>query len=120
MEYLNHIQKNSDILLKLIDQRLDLGRFESANIKGVKSTVDLNSFLNPLVQSSSSLAVQKKINSIAELPKTSSVGSLDNEKVETILVNTIANARIREKVKIEFLNDSSNVAVVSDEAKLFS
>ena len=44
MEYLNHIQKNSDILLKLINQRLDLGRLESGNIKGVKSTVDLEFF----------------------------------------------------------------------------
>ena len=36
MEDLNHIQKNSDILLKLINQRLDLGRLESSNIKAGK------------------------------------------------------------------------------------
>ena len=120
VEYLNLIQKNSDVLLKLINQPLDLGPLESGNIKVEKSTVDLNSFLNPIVQSSLSLAVQKKINGIAELPKSSSVVSLDHEKVETILVNPIGNARIREKVKIEFLNDSSNVAVVSDEGSFLA
>ena len=120
MEDLNHIQKNSDILLTLINQRLDLGRLELNNILGVKSTVDFNSFLNPLVQSSSSPAVQKKINGVTELPTSSSVVSLDHEKVESILVTPIGNARIREKVKIEFLNDSSNVAVVSAEASFLA
>ncbi|HET6544458.1 MAG TPA: helix-turn-helix domain-containing protein [Chryseolinea sp.] len=120
MEDLNHIQKNSDILLKLINQRLDQGRLESTNIKGVKSTVDLNSFLNPVVPSSSSPAVQKKINGIAELATSSSVVNLHHEKVETIFVTPLGNARIREKVKIEFLNDSSNVAVVSAEGSFLA
>ena len=120
MEYLNLIQKNSDVLLKLIDQPLDLGTLESSNIKVEKSTVDLNSFLNPIVQSSSSLAVQKKIHRVADFPNSSLVLSLDNEKVETILVNPIGNARIREKAKIEFLNDSSNVEVVSDEGSFLA
>jgi len=35
--------------------------------------------------------------------------------VKTTLLNPIGNSRIREKVKIEFLTDSSNVAVLSDE-----
>ncbi len=120
IEYLNHIQKNSDILLKLIDQRFDLGRFESSNINGVKSKVDLNSFLIPTVPSSSSLGVQKKINSIAELPKSSTVVSLDNEKAETILANSVGNVRVRAKAKIEFLNDSSNVQVESGEGSFLA
>ena len=64
VEYLNLIQENSDILLKLINQRLYLGTLESGNIKVEKSTVDLNSFLNPAIQSTSSLGVQKKINDL--------------------------------------------------------
>jgi len=99
---------------------LDQGRLESTNIKGVKSTVDLNSFLNPVVPSSSSPAVQKKINGIAELATSSSVVNLHHEKVETIFVTPLGNARIREKVKIEFLNDSSNVAVVSAEGSFLA
>ncbi len=114
VEYLNLIQKNSDVLLKLISQPLDPGPHESGNVKGEKSTVDLNSFLSPIVQSSLSLG-QKKINSIAELPKSSSVVGLDRGKVETILVNPKSRARTREKIKIEFLNDSSNAAVASEE-----
>jgi len=95
LEYLNHIQKNSDILLKLIDQRFDLGRNEPGNIKPVKATADSNSFLNPIM--------------------TSSILSPDTEKFETILISPIGNSRIQEKVKIEFLKDPSNVEVVSDE-----
>ena len=95
LEYLNHIQKNSDILLKLIDQRFDLGRNEPGNIKLVKATADSNSFLNPIM--------------------TSSILSPDTEKFETILISPIGNSRIQEKVKIEFLKDPSNVEVVSDE-----
>ena len=49
-----------------------------------------------------------------------SVVSLDNEKVETILVNQIGKARIREKAKLEFLNDSSNVEVASDEGSFLA
>ena len=113
VEYLNLIQKNSDVLLKLISQPLDLGTLETSDIKVEKSTVDLKYFLNPIVQSSLSLADQKEVNGIAEIPHSSSVVSLDNVKVETIPVTPIDNARIREKVKIEFLNDSSNVSVVS-------
>ena len=120
MKYLNHIQTNSDILLRLIDQRLDLGRLESSNIKVVNSAVDLNSFLNPIVPSPSSLAVQKKIDGVAEFSKSSFVMGFDNEKIETILVNPVGKARIREKVKIEFLNYSSNEEVVSVEGSFLA
>ena len=120
VECINLIQKNSDVLLKLIDQPLDLGRLEAGNIKVEKSTVDLNSFLNPIVQSTSSLAIQKKNKEIAELPKSSSLVNIDNEKIDTILVNPVGNARIREKLKIEFLIDSSNVAVASDEGSFLA
>ena len=120
LEDLNHIQKNSDILLKLINQHLDPGRLAPGNIKVVKSSADLNSFLNPLVPSSSTPRVQRKINGTTELLKSSSVVSLDDEKVETMVVEPIGNARIREKVKIEFLNDSSNVAVVSAEGSFLA
>ena len=120
VECINLIQKNSDVLLKLIDQPLDLGRLEAGNIKVERSTVDLNSFLNPIVQLTSSLDVQKKIKGIAELPKSSSLVNIDNEKIDTILVNSVGNARIREKLKIEFLIDSSNVAVASDEGSFLA
>jgi len=72
------------------------------------------------VPSSSTPRVQRKINGTTELLKSSSVVSLDDEKVETMVVEPIGNARIREKVKIEFLNDSSNVAVVSAEGSFLA
>jgi len=120
VEYLNLIQEKADVLLKVINQRLSVGTFESANTKVEKSRVDLNPFLNPAIQSTSSLGVQKKINDTGKLSKLPFAELFDKEKVETILLNPIGNSGIREKVKIEFLNDSSNVAVMSDEGSFLA
>jgi AraC-like DNA-binding protein len=40
--------------------------------------------------------------------------------VETSLLNPIDNSRVREKLMIEFLNDSSNIAVLSDEGSFLA
>jgi len=120
VEHLRLIQEKSDVLLKLINQRLSLGTLESGATKVEKSSVDSNPFLNPTIHSTSSPGVQMKINYTGKLSKSHFAEHFDNKKVETILLNPIGNSSIREKVKIEFLNDSSNVAVVSDEGSFLA
>ena len=118
VEYLNLIREKSDVLLRLINQRLSLGTLEAGNTKVEKSKVDPNPFLNPAIQSTSLLGAQKKTNDTGNLSKSPFADHL--EKIETILLNPIGNSRIREKVMIEFLKEASDVTVVSDQGSFLA
>jgi signal transduction histidine kinase/ligand-binding sensor domain-containing protein/DNA-binding response OmpR family regulator len=89
---LKMIGKNSDLLLKLINQLMDLARVESGTLVVVKSECHVNSFVTNLTNSFSSLAVQRKLNLSFSLPEVSCVALVDQSKLETILVNLISNA----------------------------
>jgi signal transduction histidine kinase len=91
-EQLKLVQRNSDLLLKLINQLLDLAKLESGNLTVEKSENDLNSFLTAVINSFSSLAFQKNIALEMELPQMRYQVSFDKDKVETILINLINNA----------------------------
>ncbi len=91
-EQLKLVQRNSDLLLKLINQLLDLAKLESGNLTVEKSENDLNSFLTAVINSFSSLAFQKSIALEMELPPVRYQVSFDKDKVETILINLINNA----------------------------
>jgi DNA-binding response OmpR family regulator len=91
-ERMNLVQRNADVVLKLINQLLDLAKLESGNLVVEKSINDINSFLSVVANSFLSLAVQKNISLGIELPSKKYSASFDNYKVETILVNLINNA----------------------------
>jgi len=86
------IQHNADLLLKLINQLMNLAKLESGSLTVEKTEVDLNSFLNVIASSFSSLARQKDITFNIELPQQRYRGTLDLEKTETILINLLGNA----------------------------
>ena len=91
-EQLKLVQRNSDLLLKLINQLLDLAKLESGNLTVEKSDNDLNSFLTAVINSFSSLAFQKDIALEMKLGSVRYQVSFDKDKLETILINLINNA----------------------------
>jgi len=86
------IEQNSNHLLKLVNEMLDLNKLESGNLKLDYTNVDLVPYTHYIVESFSSLAEQKKI----KLKFTKSVDSVetdvDTEKMRQILYNLISNA----------------------------
>jgi signal transduction histidine kinase len=91
-ERLKLVQRNADLVLKLINQLLDLAKLESGTLTVEKSESDLNAFLRVVTNSFSSLAFQKNITLETELPQQRKLVSFDKGKVETILINLINNA----------------------------
>jgi len=89
---LNLVQRNSDLLLKLINQLLDLAKLESGSLKVEKSEGDLNSFVSAVSSSFSSFAAQRNIQLTIHLPEKRFLASFDKDKLETILINLINNA----------------------------
>lgn len=91
-ERLKLVQRNADLLLKLINQLLDLAKLESGSLTVDRTKGDLNSFLSAVISSFSSLALQKDISLTTELPSTRYLAYFDKAKLETILINLINNA----------------------------
>jgi len=86
------ILRNSDRLLRLINQLLDLSKLESGrmNLQVVKT--DLIIFIKGLVLSFSSLAECKKITLNFKAPDKSLYGYIDLDKIEKIITNLLSNA----------------------------
>jgi signal transduction histidine kinase/DNA-binding response OmpR family regulator/ligand-binding sensor domain-containing protein len=91
-EQLKLVERNSDLLLKLINQLMDRAKLESGSLTVEKTEGDLNSFLMAIANSFSSLALQKNIRLTIEPPAIKCVALFDKDKLETILINLINNA----------------------------
>jgi len=89
---LNIIQKNSDRLLSLINQLLDLSRLESGNLTLSVEKSDLQSLVKGVAMSFQSLAEMKNIDIHVHVENNFSGAWVDRSKLETILINLIGNA----------------------------
>jgi signal transduction histidine kinase/DNA-binding response OmpR family regulator/ligand-binding sensor domain-containing protein len=91
-ERLKLVQRNADLLLKLINQLLDLAKLEKGTMKVEKSSCDINSFIRAVSSSFESMARQKSILLDVDVPSERVTASFDKDKLETILINLINNA----------------------------
>jgi signal transduction histidine kinase len=82
------IQHNADVLLKLINQLLDLAKLEAGTVEVNAMKIDLNSFLNMIVDSFSSYAKEKEIDLQYKFPEIRYQVSLDKDKVEAIITTS--------------------------------
>ncbi len=103
-EQLKLVERNSDLLLKLINQLLDLAKLESGTLTVDKTEGDMNSFLLAIANSFSSMALQKNIGLTIEPPSSRYLALFDKDKLETILINLVNNA-------IKFTPPGGNVNV---------
>jgi len=91
-EKLKLIQRNADLLLKLINQLMDLARLEAGGLRLEQSEGDLNAFIRVVASSFMSLAKQKGVSLSIEIPVVVRPALYDKGKLETILINLINNA----------------------------
>jgi signal transduction histidine kinase/AraC-like DNA-binding protein/AmiR/NasT family two-component response regulator len=86
------IHQNTNRLLKLVNQLLDLTKLESGALALKITETELITFLKPLVESFQSLAEVKMVNFNFEYQALAIPISLDTEKVEKIINNLLSNA----------------------------
>ncbi len=86
------ILRNSDRLLELINQILDLSKLESGDVKLEVAEMDIIAFLKGIVFSFSSLAERRDIALTFKSRKAQIIGYVDGEKLEKIVTNLLSNA----------------------------
>jgi signal transduction histidine kinase/DNA-binding response OmpR family regulator len=86
------VQRNSDLLLKLINQLLDLSRLEAGTLRIEKTDIDTFGFVRAVSSSFESLARQKDLNLEIKVPTWSEPAAVDRDKLETIIINLVNNA----------------------------
>jgi signal transduction histidine kinase/ligand-binding sensor domain-containing protein/DNA-binding response OmpR family regulator len=86
------ILRNSDRLLGLINQILDLSKMESGEIKLKVQQTDIVKYVKDLVLSFSSLAERKKISLNLDIKDKKIFGLVDHDKTEKIVTNLLSNA----------------------------
>ncbi|KPL10919.1 MAG: hypothetical protein AMS26_21035, partial [Bacteroides sp. SM23_62] len=86
------ILRNSDRLLKLINQILDLSKLESGEIKLQVTETDIIQYLEGLVLTFSPLADRKKVTLKFTSTENILTGYVDRDKMEKIVTNLLSNA----------------------------
>jgi signal transduction histidine kinase/DNA-binding response OmpR family regulator/ligand-binding sensor domain-containing protein len=89
---LNLIQQNSERLLRLVNQMLELAKLESGGLKKELTEGDLISFLRAISNSFSSISFQKHISLVQQFPEQVIEAFFDKDKLEKIMSNLISNA----------------------------
>lgn len=92
---LYHIQlaeKNITRLNELVNQMLDISKIEAVKYKLTEQFGDLESFLQELIQSYTSIASQKDITLISQLNFQTKLVAFDKDVFEKIIGNLISNA----------------------------
>ena len=83
--------RNSDRLLALINQILDLSRLESGEIKLQVAEIDIIPYLRGLVLTFSPLADRKKVTLKFTSAENMFIGYIDRDKLEKIITNLLSN-----------------------------
>lgn len=101
---LQDIQLNSNRLLELINQLLDVAKLESGKMPLKKTSLELNSYIKNLFYSFESLAIEKSIQLSFQSPNEEIWIETDAEHLQKILYNILSNALkfTPESGKVEF------------------
>lgn len=86
------IQRNTDRLLKLVNQLLDISKLEAGQKKPEIIKHNITEYLRTLVSSFSSLAESRGISFGGTFSKTEQYGYIDRDKLEKIVTNLLSNA----------------------------
>jgi signal transduction histidine kinase/ligand-binding sensor domain-containing protein/AraC-like DNA-binding protein len=98
------IKRNSERLLKLIDEVLDINRIDAGNLSFHPSEQDIIAFVKNCVQSLNYIAEQNKIQLQVHTNVTRLDVSFDPDKLEKIILNLLGNA-------LKFTNENGTVEV---------
>ncbi|MDR3609470.1 MAG: response regulator [Ignavibacteriaceae bacterium] len=108
-EYVSTMKENAHYLLALMNDLIDLAKFDSGQIKESPATINLKNFVGDIVKTFTDKIDQNKIEILTNfdkiLPETV---KLDSQKLKYILINIIANSlRLTERGKITISISSS-------------
>jgi signal transduction histidine kinase/DNA-binding response OmpR family regulator/streptogramin lyase len=92
LRWLRVIKRNSNRLLHLVNQLLDISRLDAGQMKLVLRRGDVIKHLRILVQEYHSLAESRHIKFISELPEGEWMTLYDREKTEKVVTNLLSNA----------------------------
>ncbi len=92
MKYLKVMYRNSQRLLNLINQLLEISKLEAGNMKLRAEDTDLVGFLRPVFESFLSEAERKKIKYEFVANHLSLIAKVDKEKFEKVIYNLLSNA----------------------------
>lgn len=90
-EFIGLINKNSDLLLKLINDILDLSRIESGHISFTYEACNLNQFMED-VYNTHKLLMPKGVELRMKVPETPAVINTDRFRLTQVMTNFINNA----------------------------
>ncbi|MBS0359479.1 MAG: response regulator [Proteobacteria bacterium] len=85
------MQRNSLLLLKHVNDLLDVSKLEAKRIKTQYSEFNLVQWIKRMVANFEALAAEKKITCLVETPETL-IAQLDFDKLQRILMNLLSNA----------------------------
>jgi DNA-binding response OmpR family regulator/anti-sigma regulatory factor (Ser/Thr protein kinase) len=86
------MRRNTDRLLELVNQLLDLSKLDSGKMKLQIIRGDVLQLLKALTASFESVAERKGIHYHIHFPENTSMGFFDKDKIEKIISNLLANA----------------------------
>lgn len=103
-EYLEIIKNNSERLLNLINDLLDLGKIESGRFTVEKHTSDLGRILEKVAKDISTFAAQKNIKIINEAHNKKLAVDVDEYRISQVLINLITNS-------VKFSLENTNIII---------
>lgn len=112
------VQRNTQRLLTLINQLLDISKLEAGQMKPEITQENLTKYLRTLVSSFSSLAESRQIEFNIELSKAETLGHIDKDKIEKIITNLLSNAfkftppNGSVSIKTDYLNESKILQIL--------
>ncbi len=113
-EFINLINTNNDLLLKLINDILDLSRIESGQISFTYADCDLNQLIED-IYNTHRLLMPQNVELLKEVPETPVVIYTDRFRLTQVITNFINNAiKFTEKgyIKVKYEYDSDNRRVL--------
>lgn len=91
-EFLEIIKNNSERLLNLINDLLDMSKIESGRFKIEKNTSDIGRIIDGIVKDLHSFAMQKKIELVNKVKEKKLLCELDEYRISQVLTNLITNS----------------------------
>lgn len=91
-EYLQIIQRNNELLLKLVNDVLDLSKIESGTFHFVKSNINVKKLCEEIIQSFSNNKIPKEVKLVFDRTLPEETIYTDPSRVKQVLMNFITNS----------------------------
>lgn len=92
IEYVNIIKTNNDLLLRIVNDILDLSQIESGKVRVSTSTFNLSDSFHRVFETTQSRNEKENLNISLDIPSTPCYVQLDERRVEQVLMNFTDNA----------------------------